>query len=86
MDAESRFARINRFLERCEAERPKLLPPEAREYIKKLSADPALSRAFLIGAGIMGEDGKLAPPYNGEEFVPAHEPAATPGYFGVHGF
>ena len=24
--------------------------------------------------------------HNGEEFVPAHEPAATPGYFGVHGF
>ena len=65
MDTRSKFARIDKFLEQYEAERPKLLPPEAREYLKKLLGDPALSRDFLIGAGIMGEDGKLAPPYDG---------------------
>ena len=72
MDTRSRFARADKFLETYEAERPKLLSTESREYMKKLVDDPALGRAFLIRAGIMGImgimgiDGKLAPPYNGE--------------------
>ena len=66
MDTESQFAKLDKFIADYEANRPKVLPPAAREYMRRLESDPALSLAFLQRAGIVDEHGDIAQRYRPE--------------------
>ena len=49
--------------------RNEVFPPKARAYAKALAKDPVAARAFLIRAGLITKDGKLAPPYAEPEIL-----------------